>query len=164
MQMDAGLDTGPVLSRAVLPIAADETTGRLHDRLAELGAREIVETLANLEQLTPEPQPEDGVSYAAKIDKAEARIDWSLPAGQVDRIIRGLSPFPGAWCEMDGVRVKLLESRVVEGQGRPGQLLDGLTIACGQDAVQITRAQRPGKKPMEAEQFLAGFVRPEGIT
>ena len=161
MQMDAGLDTGPVLSREALTIAATETTGALHDRLATPGARLIVDTLAQLEDLHPEPQPEDGVTYAHKIDKAEARVDWSRPAVEVDRLIRGLSPFPGAWTEAAGARVKLLGSRVAEGAAAPGALLGGFTVACGSGAVEITRAQREGKKPMDQADFLAGARLPE---
>ncbi len=115
MQMEAGLDTGPVLLREATPIGAEETTAGLHDRLSEMGARLITDALSRLGTLVPAPQPEDGVTYAAKIDKAEARIDWSRPAEEVDRLIRGLSPFPGAWCEAAGERVKLLASRLAEG-------------------------------------------------
>ncbi|MEM7472348.1 MAG: methionyl-tRNA formyltransferase [Pseudomonadota bacterium] len=163
MQMDAGLDTGAVLSRASLAIGAEETMGALHDRLAALGAEQIAATLSRLDDLKGVAQPEAGVTYAAKIDKAEARVDWSLDAVEVDRRIRGLSPFPGAWCEMDGARVKLLASRVVEGSGAPGDVLDGLTIACGTGAVSVLRAQRAGKSAQEAEAFLAGFTMPERI-
>ena len=106
MQMEAGLDTGPVLLREALDIGAQETTAQLHDRLSTMGARLIVEALGTLDALAPQVQPVEGVTYAAKIDKAEARIDWSLPAVQVDRLIRGLSPFPGAWFEHEGVRIK----------------------------------------------------------
>ena len=164
MQMEAGLDTGPVLLRRAVRIGEAETTGDLHDRLSELGAAAIVETLAGLPDLVAEPQPEDGVTYAAKIDKAEARIDWSRPASDVDRLIRGLSPFPGAWCEMAGERVKLLRSRVVEGSGAPGQVLEGLRLACGKGAVEVLQAQRPGKRAMEAEEFLRGFEMPDRVV
>jgi methionyl-tRNA formyltransferase len=163
MQMDAGLDTGPVLLRKSLAIDPEETTGALHDRLSALGAAAIVEALARLDSLTPEPQPEQGASYAAKIDKSEARVDWSKPAIEVDRLIRGLSPFPGAWCEIGGERVKLLASRLAEGSGTPGVVLGPLTIACGSGAVEITRAQRPGKKPMDSSEFLRGFEMPERV-
>ncbi len=108
MQMEAGLDTGPVLLRDETAIGAEETTGALHDRLSQMGAALIVQALAQLDQLTPQTQPEEGVTYAAKIDKAEARVDWAQPAAQIDRLIRGLSPFPGAWCEVQGERIKLL--------------------------------------------------------
>ncbi|MEM9139224.1 MAG: methionyl-tRNA formyltransferase, partial [Pseudomonadota bacterium] len=146
MQMDAGLDTGPVLAEAKTPIGPADTAGTVHDRLAGLGAALMVETLAKLPGLAPVPQPLDGVTYAAKIDKAEARIDWSRPAAEVDRQIRGLAPFPGAWCEIGGARVKLLLSRLADGAGPPGTVLDdALTVACGEGAVQILRLQRAGK-------------------
>jgi methionyl-tRNA formyltransferase len=158
MQMEAGLDTGPVLLRDAVSIRAEETTGALHDRLSAMGAALVVTALAQLPDLTPQPQPEEGVTYAAKIDKAEARIDWMQSALEVDRLIRGLSPFPGAWCEIAGERVKLLGSRVVDGAGRPGQVLDGFVIACRDGAVEVTRAQRPGKKPMSAEEVRKGLA------
>ncbi|MCY4180211.1 MAG: methionyl-tRNA formyltransferase [Litoreibacter sp.] len=164
MQMEAGLDTGSVLRRASVEIGAEETTGALHDRLAALGAREIVETLARLDALEAVAQPETGVTYAEKIDKAEARVDWIQSASEVDRLIRGLSPFPGAWCEVAGERVKLLGSRLVEGQNEPGTVLGGLRIACGTGAVEITRAQRPGKRAMSADEFLAGFEMPGEVS
>lgn len=163
MQMEAGLDTGPVLLREATPIGAEETTAQLHDRLAAMGSRMIVDALARLDDLTPQAQPESGVTYAHKIDKAEARVDWSCPAVEVDRLIRGLSPFPGAKCDIAGEQVKLLASRLAAGQGVPGQVLDGLTIACGEGAVQVLRAQRPGKRAMEAEDFLRGFDMPDRV-
>ncbi len=163
MQMDAGLDTGAVLNRHAIEIDPEETTGSLHDRLSELGARAITEALENLDTLTPDPQPETGVTYAEKIDKAEARVDWSKPADEVSRLIRGLSPFPGAWCEMDGERVKLLGARLVAGTGSPGEVLAPLTVACGSGAVEITKAQRPGKRAMEAGEFLRGFDMPARV-
>ncbi|MCE8513479.1 methionyl-tRNA formyltransferase [Ruegeria pomeroyi] len=163
MQMEAGLDTGPVLLRATTPIGAEETTGALHDRLSAMGADLIVEALARLPELTAEPQPEDGVTYAAKIDKAEARVDWTRPAVEIDRQIRGLSPFPGAWTEIAGERVKLLASRLAEGQGAPGAVLDdALTVACGTDAVSLTRLQRAGKGAQDADIFLRGWPVPKG--
>lgn len=158
MQMEAGLDTGPVLSRTVTAIGAEETTAQLHDHLSQIGARAIVNALNDLDQLVPEVQPEDGVTYASKIDKAEARIDWTQSALEIDRQIRGLSPFPGAWCEIDGQRVKLLESRLSEGAGQPGELLsDDLVVACGNGAVQLLRLQRAGKAAQEAEVFQRGM-------
>ncbi len=160
MQMDAGLDTGPVLLRRALPIGAEETTAELHDRLAGLGAEAILDALDRLDSLRPEPQPEDGVTYAAKIDKAEARVDFARPAVEVDRQIRALSPFPGAWVEVAGERLKLLRSRLAPGQGAPGEVLHGLTIACGEGAVEITLAQREGKRPMAAEELLRGWALP----
>ncbi len=157
MQMEAGLDTGPVLLREATDIGVEETAGALHDRLSGMGARLVIDALARLPDLTPDAQPEDGVTYAAKIDKAEARVDWTRPAVEVDRLIRGLSPFPGAWCEVQGERVKLLGSRLAMGAGDPGQVLDGFTIACGDGAVEVTRAQRPGKKAMSADEILKGL-------
>lgn len=161
MQMDAGLDTGPVRLRKALDIAPNETTGSLHDRLSALGAEAIIDTLARLDDLPPEPQSDTGVTYAEKIDKAEARVDWTKSAEEVSRLIRGLSPLPGAWCEMAGERVKLLDAQVVEGEGKPGTMIGPLTIACDTGAVQITRAQRPGKRAMDTEDFLRGFDLPE---
>ena len=164
MQMEAGLDTGPVLLRKAVLIGAEETTAELHDRLSVLGAGAITEALENLDGLEPVSQPEEGVTYAKKIDKAEARVDWTKPAVEVDRLIRGLSPFPGAWCEVEGERLKLLRSRVVEGKGSAGQVLGGLRIACGDGAVEILQAQRQGKRPMEAEELLRGFELPERLS
>jgi methionyl-tRNA formyltransferase len=157
MAMEAGLDTGPVLLREAVPIGKHDTAGDLHDRLAVLGARLIVEALARLDALRPMPQPETGVTYAAKIDKAEARIDWSRNATEIDRQIRGLAPFPGAWCEIDGARVKLLLSEIAEGDAPAGTVLDdALSIACGQGAVRLLRLQRAGSRPMAAQEFLRG--------
>ena len=157
MQMEAGLDTGPVLLREATNIAVNETTGELHDRLSQMGAALIVRALGGLDTFSPEVQPQQGVTYAAKIDKAEARVDWAQPAAQVSQLIRGLSPFPGAWCEVAGERVKLLGARVVDGRGAPGQVLDGFTIMCSDTAVEVTKAQRAGKKAMLAEDVLKGL-------
>ena len=157
MQMEAGLDTGPVLLQRTVEIEAAETTAHLHERLAGLGAEAIVAALGGLDGLVPMEQPVEGVTYAHKIDKAEARIDWAQPAAEVDRLIRGLSPFPGAWFEHEGVRVKALGSRVVDGNGVPGQVLEGtLCIACGAGAVQLTRLQRAGKAAQDAQVFQSG--------
>ena len=166
MQMEAGLDTGPVLLRKATAIGALETTSDLHDRLSQMGADLILTALDHLPDLHPEPQPDQGVTYAAKIDKAEARIDWTRPAVEIDRQIRGLSPFPGAWCMMGAERVKLLRARVAQGTGQPGQLLaGGLTIACGEGAdagaVEILELQREGKRPGGVSEFLHGFTPPE---
>ncbi len=157
MQMEAGLDTGPVLLREATDIGPEETTGVLHDRLSAMGARLVVDALAQLPQLTSETQLNDGVTYAAKIDKAEARVDWLRPAIEVDRLIRGLSPFPGAWCEVQGERIKLLGARLADGDGVPGQVLDGFTIACGDGAVTVTMVQRPGKRAMPVAEALRGL-------
>ncbi|QQA43206.1 methionyl-tRNA formyltransferase [Pelagovum pacificum] len=157
MQMEAGLDTGPVLLRRDTAIGVEETTGSLHDRLSMLGASAIVDALSRLEELSPEEQPEDGVTYAAKIDKAEARIDWTRPATDVDRLIRGLSPFPGAWCKADGERLKLLGSGLADQSGAPGTLGPGFTVTCGEGAVRISRVQREGKRAMDAGEVLRGW-------
>lgn len=162
MQMEAGLDTGPVLMRQAMPITAQDTTADLHDRLAALGADMILTALETMP--VPQPQIADGVTYANKIDKAEARINWAKPAAEVDRQIRGLSPFPGAWCDVAGERLKLLCSHIAEGQGRPGQVLHGLTIACGTGAVAITLAQREGKRPMQPADLLRGWVLPDHVS
>ena len=163
MQMEEGLDTGPVLLRRATPIGATETTGQLHDRLSEMGAELICEALGQLDHLTPQPQPEAGVTYAAKIDKSEARIDWGWRAAEVDRTIRGLSPFPGAWIEVEGERIKLLASEMAEGCGAPGEVLeDRLTVACGQGAVRLLRLQRAGRGAQDASEFLRGLALPRG--
>lgn len=164
MQMEAGLDTGPVLLRETTDIGPEETTAQLHDRLADMGAKLVVTALAQLPDLVPEVQPENGVTYAHKIDKAEARIDWSAPAEEVSRLIRGLSPFPGAWTEAGGERIKLLGARVVHDTGSPGQVLADFTIACGTGAVQVTRAQKAGKAAQDTDVFLHGTTLPAHLT
>lgn len=159
MQMDEGLDTGAMAMVERTPIAADATAGDLHDKLARLGADAMLRALAALERgtLTPKPQPDAGVTYAQKISKDETRIDWNKPWQEVHNHIRGLSPFPGAWFEVGGMRVKALRSTKGQGSGKPGMLLDGkLTIACGEGAVQLTQVQRAGKQPMATDEFLRG--------
>ncbi len=163
MQMEAGLDTGPALAREATAIGTEETTADLHDRLSMIGAKLITATIDRL-PLQAIPQSEQGVTYATKIDKTEARVDWSKPASMVDRQIRSLSPFPGAWCEINGERIKLLRSRLTTGSGAVGQVLDGLRIACGDGAVEITLAQREGKRPMPAADILNGLKMPEILT
>lgn len=156
MKMELGLDTGPVALVEKTPISAEDTAATLHDRLASMGAPLMVKALAEIETLTLTPQPEEGV-YAPKIDKAEARIDWRKPAVEVDRLIRGLSPFPGAWFMQEGERVKALHSELATGAGAPGQVLDDrLCIACGEGAIRLTRLQRAGAAPMAASDFLRG--------
>ena len=164
MQMDAGLDTGPVLLREVTAIGPEDTTGDLHDRLADLGATLVVRALEKLDALTPVPQSEEGITYARKIEKSEARVDWARPGQDIDRQIRGLSPFPGAWCAVNGERVKLLRSRLTNGAGAPGTHLGGFRIACGEGAVQIVEAQREGKRPMTAAEILRGMDLPERLA
>lgn len=159
MQMEAGLDTGPVLAEARTAIGPGDTTADLHDRLAAMGAALIVDVLDRL-PLAAVPQPAEGVTYAAKIDKAEARVDWTRPAAEVDRLIRGLSPFPGAWCLAGDERLKLLRSRVVAGTGAPGEVLGGFTIACGEGAVEITEVQREGRRAVPATDALRGMALP----
>ena len=157
MQMEAGLDTGPVLLREATDIGAAETTGVLHDRLSQMGAELIVQAITQLGDLSPQVQPDDGVTYAAKIDKAEARVDWNRPTVEVDRQIRGLSPFPGAWCMVGDERVKLLASRIADGLDAAGTVMNGFTIACADGAVAVTRVQRAGKTAMDADQALLGL-------
>ena len=159
MQMEAGLDTGPVLAEARCPIGPEETTSDLLDRLAAMGAVLIADVLHRL-PLPSRPQPEGGVTYATKIDKAEARVDWTRTAVEIDRQIRGLSPFPGAWCEVAGERVKLLRSRLSEGSGAPGQVLGGFAVACGEGAIEVLEVQRAGKKSMAAGELLRGWELP----
>ena len=156
MQMEAGLDTGPMLATVRTPIE-DKTTGELTEELAELGAQLMVGTLRELSNHRPIPQDDAEATYAPKIDKAESRIDWSRPAHELVRHVHGLAPFPGAWCEIDGERVKLLRAEVVEGSGRPGVVLDDdLTIACGQGVLRPIRLQRAGKPAMDRADFLRG--------
>lgn len=170
MRMEEGLDTGPVGMTKRVPIAPDMTAGELHDVLASRGADLIVRALAALENGTfvPVPQPDEGVTYAAKIDKKEAEIDFARPAAEVHNHIRGLSPFPGAWFEAappggKPERIKVLRSTLGEGRGQPGEVLDDrLTIACGEGAVRLAEIQRAGKRAMTAEEFLRGFTLPRG--
>ena len=164
MQMDEGLDTGPVLLREKITIGAEETTAELHDRLSSLGATAIVSAIEKLPHLVAQPQAADEVTYAAKIDKNEARIDWSQPAEMVDRKIRALSPFPGAWCEANGERIKLLGSRVVAGEGKAGTVLGEMVIACGSGAIEVTRLQREGKRAMQTREALLGFTLPDAFS
>ena len=162
MQMDQGLDTGPVALEQQVKIAPDMTAGELHDKLADAGADLVTRVLAALSTtgLQFTPQEKEGVAYAKKIDKNETRVDWSKPAREVHNHIRGLSPFPGAWFELPGakpLRVRALRSMLAEGKGRPGEILDNhLTIACGDGAVKLTEVQRAGAKAMSAEEFLRG--------
>lgn len=169
MKMDQGLDTGAVALTERVAIAPDMTGGELHDRLSEAGAALMVEAMAKLErgELGLTPQPADGVTYAKKIDKAETRIDWSRPAREVHDTIRALSPFPGAWCEIDvngkAERLRVLRTTRAEGAGQPGEVLDGdLTIACGDGAVRLVDVQRAGGKPMTAQDFLRGVRLAKG--
>jgi len=159
MEMEEGLDTGPMLLIERMPITPQDTTATLHDKLAAMGAEMMVKVLHKMEKGVVEavPQPEHGVTYANKITPAEARIDWSAPARQVDGKVRGLSPHPGAWFELNGARVKALDSRLVPGAGAPGVALDDqFTIACGEGAVRLIKLQREGRAPLPAAEFLRG--------
>jgi methionyl-tRNA formyltransferase len=159
MRVDEGLDTGAMALTDRVRIGADQTAGELHDVLSRLGADLMARALAAAERgtLTLTPQPDTGVTYAQKISKSETRIDWSQPSERVHDHIRGLSPFPGAWLEHAGVRVKVLRSTRAEGGGAPGTTLDDrLTVACGQGAVRLVKLQRAGKQPMSADEFLRG--------
>ncbi|PHQ69470.1 MAG: methionyl-tRNA formyltransferase [Sneathiella sp.] len=165
MQMAEGLDTGDVLSETRVPITATTTAGSLHDELAVVGADLMLSTLARLGDvdLVAVPQAKDGVTYAEKILKAEAAIDWRRSAIELDRLIRGLNPFPGAFCEHNGVRLKILAAEIVEGKGRPGEILDeNVTVACGEGGLRLTLLQRPGKSPMATKIFLNGHPIAEG--
>lgn len=165
MQMEAGLDTGPMLLTAEVPIDDATTAGILHDKLAQTGAALAIEALAELENgsLLAVPQPENGVTYAAKIDKAETHIDFDRPASEVLRHIHGLSPFPGAWFDAGGERIKVLTAELADGQKAPGTVIDGrLTIACAGGAVRLITVQRAGKAPTTADAFLRGYALPPG--
>ena len=169
MKMEEGLDTGPIAMERRVPIPPDMTAGQIHDALARLGADLMVNALSALERssLTLTPQPAEGVTYAAKIGNEETRIDWSRPARAVHDHIRGLSPFPGAWCEVaiDGkpVRLKVLRSTMAAGSAEPGTLIDdALTVACGEGAVRILELQRAGRQAMKADDFLRGQPLPRG--
>jgi methionyl-tRNA formyltransferase len=153
-----------MLATARVPIE-DKTSGELHAELAEIGARLMVDTLAQLDQLKAEPQPELGATYAAKIDKAEARIDWSKPAELIEREVRAFAPFPGSWFELDGERIKLLKARAIGVNGAPGTVLDEhLTVACGDAALRPLTLQRAGKPARGAEDFLRGKAVPVGTV
>jgi methionyl-tRNA formyltransferase len=164
MQMDEGLDTGAVLMAERVTIGR-KTSGELTTELSRLGADLMVRSLGALERggVTPQPQSEDGVTYAKKISKEEARIDWSRPAREIDAHIRGLAPFPGAWTDANGERLKILYADPVDGNGKPGLALDdGLTIACGEGALKLVKVQRAGKSVMTAAELLKGFGLPRG--
>jgi methionyl-tRNA formyltransferase len=163
MKMDNGLDTGPVLSSRKIQITENDTAKILSQRLSLLGSNLIVEVLDKLSDYKAQMQSTVGITYASKIHKSEAKIDWSLPAQTIDRKIRALSPFPGAWTEINGERVKLLASKVVDEEHEAGMVLDsGFSIACGQKAIEITEAQRPGKSAQKSDVFLRGFRLQKG--
>ncbi len=165
MQMEAGLDTGPVLLAESLPIVSDDTTGALHDKLAELGAQMIVKALHQL-PLKPNPQPGTDACYAVKIEKSEAALDWRLPAAQLDRQIRAFNPFPGAFADLDGFAIKIWRADQMTICGTPGQIVsidtDGIVVACGEGSLRLTELQKPGGKRLPVAQFLAGNPITEG--
>jgi methionyl-tRNA formyltransferase len=170
MRMEEGLDTGPVAMAEKCAIGPDMTAGELHDRLMHIGAALMAEALARLERdaLTFAAQATEGVTYAKKIDKAETRVDWTRPAGEVHDHIRGLSPFPGAWCEIEIggrlERLKLLRSTLSQGAGEPGGILDDrLTVACGSGAIRLVEVQRAGGRPIAAQEFLRGAKLEKGM-
>ena len=166
MQMDAGLDTGPMISVARTPIAPDDTTATLHDKLADAGARLVVEGLAELERsgrLSSTPQPADGATYADKIGKQEAALDWSRPAAVLARQVRAFDPFPGGVATLDGVALKIWSADAIDASraaAAPGTIVDisaeGVVIACGEGALRATQLQKPGGKRLPAREFLAG--------
>ena len=160
MRMDEGLDTGPMLLKAELDIRG-KNAGQVTEELAKLGARTLVEWLDH--PTPPEPQPSEGATYASKVDKAEARIDWRRSAEEIERQVRAFAPSPGAWFNANGERVKLLEAEIGSGSARPGEVLDdGLTTATGEDAIRPLRLQRAGRAAMSAEELLRGFPIPKG--
>ena len=160
MRMEAGLDTGPVLAQRPLTISDDDDAGSLHDKLATLGAEMMVAALNEIEagRAHPAPQPE-GATYARKIEKREALLDWNRPAGELERAVRAFNPVPGAGTVLQGDPVKVWRARPAAGKGQPGEVLQAgpdLVVACGEDALQIVELQRSGAKRLEAAQFLRG--------
>jgi methionyl-tRNA formyltransferase len=167
MQMDEGLDTGGILLAEKIPIGATTTAGELHDALARLGAKLIVRALEGLAAgtLTATPQPENGVTYAAKLARNEGRLDWRRPAHELARAARAFDPWPGTWFEANGERIKVLAAESVEGRGPPGTVLDDSpTIACGAGALRLVTLQRAGRAAMAAGEFLRGFPLPPGAV
>lgn len=157
MQMEAGLDTGPVLLKDSVAITPQTTSSSLHDALAVMGGRLIVETMEKLESLTPETQPEDGVTYAHMLSKDDGRIDWTKPAAEIERQLRALTPWPGVWCMAGDARMKILGARIADGKGKPGEILDKkLTVACGMGALELTQVQPQDRKAMDGASFMNG--------
>ena len=167
MRIDEGLDTGPMLMQESVPVGPDMDAGELHDELALLGARMIVDALDRMAagKLTETPQPADGVTWAAKVDKAETRIDWTRPAADVERQVLAFSPAPGAWFDLDGERVKVMAASAAEGDAAPGVVLDDrLTVACGEGALRVLGVQYAGKTAMATDSFLRGHQVPAGTV
>ncbi|MBV1775721.1 methionyl-tRNA formyltransferase [Burkholderiaceae bacterium DAT-1] len=167
MQMDAGLDTGAMLSMHRLPIAADDTTASLHDKLATLGGDAIVSTLAQLNQLNAIAQPAEGVTYAEKIRKDEAHVDWTLPATVIERRLRAFNPFPALCSTLNEETIKFWRGTLVQGSGKPGEILsagpEGIVVACGEGAINLTELQRPGGKRLSASALLTGLPLVAGM-
>ena len=167
MQMDEGLDTGPMLSSESVAITPETTAETLLGALADVGARLIVKVLADPEAMASEPQPQDGVTYADKLGRDEGRLDWSRPAAELERSVRALNPWPGVWFEHAGKRIKVLAAEVAEddADAAPGMVIDdALSVACGRDALRLTRVQRQGRKPADASAFLRGTPLPRGTV
>ena len=165
MQMDEGLDTGDMLLREETPITDQTTASDLHDRLSQMGAEMIVRVLAQCDAgiLEGIPQPDDGVTYAAKLNKDEGLLDWNLPARELERYVRGLNPWPGVWFEYAGQRIKVLAAELSEASGEAGTVLDEhLSVGCANGALRLLRVQKQGKGAMAAEDFLRGFDLPVG--
>jgi methionyl-tRNA formyltransferase len=161
MQMDAGLDTGAMLAQGRVPIGPRTTAAELHDMLAALGSGLLLDTLET--RPAPVPQPAEGATYAAKLTRDSGRLNWAHPAAQLDRQVRGLTPWPGTWAMLDTEVLKILRAEPALGSGLPGAVLDeGLLIACGEDALRLLRVQRPGRAPMDAAALLRGFAIPPG--
>jgi len=166
MQMDAGLDTGPMLLKASVKVGAGETAATLHDRLAEMGGQLIVDALSRLESLAPETQPAEGVTYAHKIDKAEAALDWTRSAVELERKIRAFDPFPGCTGHIGETTLKLWRAQLAAGQGAPGEILavapQGITVACGEGALRLVELQKPGGRRLASADFQRGFALAAG--
>jgi methionyl-tRNA formyltransferase len=162
MRMERGLDTGPMLLAEALKIGAGDTAATLHDRLAEQGGRLIVDALRRIDALTPEPQPEAGVTYASKIDKAEAAIDWTRPTAEIERRIRAFDPFPGCTAQLGEATIKIWRALPASGSGAPGAILavapDGIVVACGEGALRLVELQKPGGRRLGSADFLHGFA------
>ncbi|MFB0613211.1 methionyl-tRNA formyltransferase [Aurantiacibacter poecillastricola] len=164
MRMEAGLDTGPMLLKAATPVDR-KTTGELHDELAAMGAKLMVKALSQIDMLEPEGQDDTLATYAPKISKVEAGLDFTKPAEMLEREVRAFAPFPGSWFELDGERIKLLRAELAEGDGQPGTVLDDrLTIACGDGALRPVTLQRAGKPAMALDDFLRGNAVPQGAS
>ncbi len=167
MQMDEGLDTGPMILKAELSLPAHAKVHEIHDQMAQLGAEALLKSLQGFMDgsLVSQPQPEQGVSYAAKLLKEEGRINWSEPAEVIATKVRVLNPWPGVWFDHGGIAIKVLDAQVVEGSGQPGEVLDDqLTVACGVEALRLLTLQKPGKSPTDGPSFLRGYDLPRGTV